>query len=269
MAVYADAGPLVPPFSVPAPGGGLRRVEALMGTVVSIDVREPVGPDLIDAAFLHLRDIDARFSPYRPDSEVSRLGRGELAESATSPDLREVLALCEDLRRTSGGAFDIQRHRADGRLDPSGLVKGWAVEAAVRILGDAGVRSFAIDAGGDVMAVGEPEPGRPWRVGIRHPDRPDRVAAVLAIRDRAVATSAAYERGDHVRDGRTREAAGELLSVTVIGPSLAWADAYATTAFAMGREGIRWVTAHPGYDIYAIVSDRAVVRSAGLDDLLL
>lgn len=240
-----------------------------MGTAIGIDVR---GADpsaaVIDSVFARLRFIDARFSTYRPDSEVSRLIRGELDEDDGSTDLRAVLGLCEDLRRTSEGYFDIRRHRPDGRPDPTGLVKGWAIEEAAFLLDEAGARDFAINAGGDIVTRGEPEPGRPWRVGIRHPKQADRVAAVLGIRDLAVATSGAYERGDHIVDPHDGLPARDLLSLTVVGPSLTYADAYATAAFAMGAAGPAWVHGHPGYGAYAIGVDRRAVWTPRIEPLL-
>ena len=169
--------------------------------------------------------------------------------------MRRVLALCDDLQRTSDGYFDARGHRVDGLLDPSGVVKGWAVEEAAWLLEAAGVRHYALDAGGDVIVRGEPEAGRAWRIGLRHPRHADRVTAVLSVGRGAVATSGAYERGGHIRDPHTgREAAG-LLSLTVVGPSLTYADAYATAAFAMGPEGLAWVARHPGYGAYACTPD--------------
>ena len=183
--------------------GDVRRVESIMGTTVSVAVRAPLVPDdVLDRFFDQLRAVDAQFSPYRADSEVSRLGRGEIAEAEASPDLRHVLSACDHLALVTDGAFDARRHRPDGRPDPSGYVKGWAIEEAAWILDSAGARNYWVNAGGDIVARGEAAPGQPWRVGIRHPDRPDRVAAVLAVSDRAVATSGSYERGDHIRDPR-------------------------------------------------------------------
>ena len=194
---------------------------------------------------------------------MSRLIRGELDEETCAPDLRAILGLCEDLRRTSGGAFDIRRHRADGRPDPTGLVKGWAIEEASLVLDAAGAADYTINAGGDIVARGEPEPGRAWRVGIRHPRLADRVAAVLAVRDLAVATSGGYERGDHIVDPRTGRPPRDLLSFTVVGPSLTYADAYATIGFVLGLDGPAWVHGHPGYGAYAITADERVVWTPG------
>ena len=239
---------------------GPHRVAPVMGTVISIDVRDAAIPEsAVDAMLARLEAIEGRFSTYRPDSEISRISRGELAEADASAEVRFVLGMCDDLHRTTGGWFDARGHRADGRLDPSGLVKGWAVEEAALILEEAGARNYSCNCGGDVIARGEPEPGRPWRVGIRHPDRADAVARVLAIRDLAVATSGTYERGEHIRDPHTGEAPRGLLSVTVVGPSLTWADVYATTAFAMGGAGPAWVATHPGYGALAITADERLV----------
>ena len=167
--------------------------------------------------------------------------RGELSEANASLDVRHVLAACDHLATVTGGAFDARRHRADGRIDPSGYVKGWAIEEAAWLLDAAGARNYWINAGGDIVARGLAATGRPWRVGIRHPDQADRVAAVLEVSDRAVATSGDYERGDHVTDPRTGRAATGLRSVTVVGPRLAFTDAYATAVFAMGLEGLTWL----------------------------
>jgi len=250
-----------------APGAPrFQRVEQIMGTAIGIDVRGAgVAPAAVDAAFALLRDVDARFSPYRPDSEVSRLIRGELDEATCAPDLRAILGLCEDLRRTSDGAFDIRRHRPDGRPDPTALVKGWAVEQASLLLDAAGATDFSINAGGDIVARGEPEPGRSWRIGIRHPRLPSEVAAVLAVRDQAVATSGGYERGDHIVDPRTGRPPRELLSMTVVGPSLTDADAYATIGFVLGLAGLAWVDRHAGYGALAITADERVVWTPVVD----
>lgn len=231
-----------------------------MGTAISLDLREPAIPaTAIDAAFEHLRDIDARFSTYRQDSEISRLGRGELSPDACSPDVRDVLQRCDALRAMSRGYFDIRAHRADGGLDPSGYVKGWAAEAAAVILDAAGAQNYCLNAGGDVIARGEPEPARPWRIGIRHPELPDQVATVLEARDVAVATSGGYERGSHITDPHTRRAPEGLLSVTVVGPRLSQADAFATAAYAMGPAGLAWIATLPGYAGCMITAERRLV----------
>jgi len=244
------------------------HAEPVMGTVFSFHLADGDGGSqaLHDAISL-LHEVDERFSPYLPDSEVSRLADGRLTESDVHPDVREVLALVDQAAMDSDGAFDARRWRADGRFDPSGLVKGWAVERAAREISSL-VDAFAIDAGGDVVVTTGPSRSRPWRIGIRHPDRPDRVAAVLEIDDGAVATSAAYERGAHILDPRDGRVPSDVRSMTVVGPDMTWADTFATAAYVMGRDGLGWVAAHPGYDALAITWDDALTWTSGLDRYL-
>ncbi|HXZ99954.1 MAG TPA: FAD:protein FMN transferase [Candidatus Binatia bacterium] len=241
------------------------RAEPVMGTVITVDVREAGDwAGAIDSLFRWFDEVDSLFSTFKAGSEVSRLARGELTEGRCQPQVREVLALCEEVTRRSQGAFDI---RADGSLDPSGLVKGWSVERAAAMLQAEGARNFFIGAGGDIAARGGPAPGQPWRVGIRHPEIAGRMAAVLEIGDLAVATSGAYERGQHIVDPRTGRPPSGLLSMTVAGPSLTYADAYATAAYVMGEPGPGWVAGIDGYAALAITADRRTVWTAGMDAL--
>jgi thiamine biosynthesis lipoprotein len=234
------------------------RVEHLMGMPVRAIVRDrgAHGPAL-DGVFAWLRWVDATFSTYDAGSEISRWGRGELALRDAHALVRDVLGRCERLRADTGGAFDI-RFRPGVPPDPSGLVKGWAVERAGARLAAAGARDFCLDAGGDVLVR-----GGPWRIGIRHPRRRDRLAGVLALRDGAVATSGAYERGAHIRDPRTGRAPAGVLAVTVVGPDLGTADAYATAAFALGAAGPAWTAGLAGYDAMTIVPDDRVRSTPG------
>jgi FAD:protein FMN transferase len=253
----------------PSPSQTLRRVEDVMGTVVSLDIREPlIDAEVVGAVFAHLRDIDERFSPYRAGSEIGRLARGELDERDCSLDVRQVLAACDHLATVTDGAFDARKHRPDGSVDPSGYVKGWALEEAGWLIDSAGGRNYWLNAGGDIVARGGSEDGGSWRVGIRHPDDPDRVAAVLRVRDRAVATSGAYERGEHILDPRSAQAPVELRSVTVVGPGLAFTDAYATAIYVMGVAGLRWLDGQTGYAALAITAGDRVVWTSGMERYL-
>jgi FAD:protein FMN transferase len=232
-----------------------------MGIPVGIGVRDALEPDVVDRAFAHLRWVDATFSTYAPDSAVNRVAAG----AEPSPQVRAILDRCEELRQRTGGAFDVH---ATGRLDPSGFVKGWALEGAAAILAAGGARNLCLHAGGDVLVRGERAPGRPWRVGIQHPLRRDRVAAVLAARDLAVATSGAYERGEHIVDPRSGRPPDGVLSVTVAGPDLGTADAYSTAAFAMGLDGPAWTATLGDYAALTILADGRVLSTPGLDRLL-
>ena len=253
----------------------MRRVEDQWGTTISIDVRDQVASSVLDECFAWFQRVDELFSTWRDDTEIMRIGRGELAADHASDEVRIVLDLAEHLRLESDGAFDItagSRAKVPPRpglapLDPSGIVKGWAVERAAEMLTAAGASCFFINAGGDVVVRGRPDDAPDgWRVGIQHPWERGLVAAVLEVVDRGVATSGRYERGDHVLDPRTGLPATSLASVTVVGPDLAIADAYATAAVVLGPgAGMRWLASCAGYEGMAITDSRAVLLTPGFD----
>jgi thiamine biosynthesis lipoprotein len=249
-----------------------RRVEAIMGTTFTLELWTPpddVDPDAIDGAFQWLHEVDARFSTYRPDSEISLLRRGELDERDASAEVRGVLAACEELRRRTDGFFDIRFGGPGTPPDPSGYVKGWAIERAAERIAAAGARDFALNGGGDLVARGRPPGSAGWRVGIRHPFERDRVAAVISVVDAAVATSGGYERGAHIRDPHTGAPPAGTVSVTVVGPSLTIADAYATAVFAMGAAGPGWLARQAGFEGCAITADGRLLTTPGFEALRL
>jgi thiamine biosynthesis lipoprotein len=213
-----------------------------MGTVFSIDVRAPgVDRHAIADVVRWLHWVDATFSTYQDGSQISRLGRGAIGLSECAEEVTEVLERCTALRAETEGFFDA---RAGGRLDPSGYVKGWAIERASDLLVRAGSTNHCVNGGGDVQCVGTPTDDREWQVGIAHPLRSGELIASVPGRTFAVATSGTAERGRHIIDPHTRKFADALASVTVIGRRLADVDAYATAAFAMGTEAEPWLAAH-------------------------
>lgn len=238
---------------------GLHHVEEVMGMSVSFDIRAPAPPAqaLRDAtAWLH--HVDDTFSTYKQNSEISRLGRAELTADRATAEVSGVLRRCRELGESTGGAFDAFNVPAPNgtTLDPSGLVKGWSIEVAADLLNQAGATNLCINAGGDIALRGQPVPGRSWRIGIRHPHRPMEQATVVHLTGpAAVATSATYERGAHIIDPRTGKPASDLLSVTVVGPDLGDADAFATAVFVMGLEGLAWIEEQDGYDAFLITAD--------------
>nr|WP_223188336.1 FAD:protein FMN transferase [Streptomyces sp. TRM68416] len=240
-----------------------------MGTVFSFDVRGG-DPGAVAAALAEavagLHRVDEVFSTYREDSEVSRLVRGELTVEECAPEVGRVLALGAEAERVSDGWFSTSY---EGRLDPTGIVKGWAVERAARTLAAAGASGVSVNGGGDVQLLGTPGPGRPWRVGVADPVRPGGLAAVVSAAgaaELAVATSGTAERGAHIVDPRTgRSAVTDLVAVTVVAPELTWADCWATAAFAMGsRAGLRWLESLPDVEALLITAGDEVRCTGGL-----
>ena len=221
----------------------------IWGTAISLDVRDEAEPAIADEVFTWFQRVDEIFSTWRPDSDVSRVARGELGLREASPELRCVLELCREVHQDSEGAFDVhvgadprvEPREGLGPIDPSGLVKGWALERAADILRGAGLTNFAINAGGDVLTRGEPSTGVRWRVGVRHPWQRSKVAMLLEVSDAGIATSGRYERGDHIIDPRTGRPATGLMAVTVIADDLALADGYATAAMVLGEQGPAWL----------------------------
>jgi thiamine biosynthesis lipoprotein len=232
----------------------VRHAEQVMGTVVSFDLRDTDAG--LERAVAWLHRADEVFSTYRPGSQIRRLGRGELTLADCDPEVAEVLALGEAARLASGGYFSVRPQGPDGLLDPSGVVKGWAVERAAAILREAGSACHSVNGGGDVQTAGEPEPGRGWSLAVAHPLHPGAFATVVHGRGIAVATSGTAERGAHILDPHTgRPADGGLASVTVVGASLTAVDIAATAAFAMGTAGKRWLERQIGLEGFAVTGD--------------
>jgi thiamine biosynthesis lipoprotein len=179
---------------------GLRHVEHAKGTVFPFDIRDTPTPAIrraLEQAVAWLHRVDENFSTYRPDSQISRLGRGEMNLADCDPEAAEVLQLCESGERISGGWFS---RAPGGRLDPTGMVKGWAIERASGILERAGARNTCVNGGGDIQLRGECAPGVPWQVGIANPLQPGGLCTLVTGRDLAVATSGTAERGAHILD---------------------------------------------------------------------
>lgn len=232
---------------------GGAHLEPCMGTLFTIDVRDAGRWDEAMAEVVGwLHRVDAVFSTFRPESDISRIRRGALAVADAGPLVAEVLGLCAEVERETDGFFS---SRWDGRLDPTGLVKGWAVERASAILRARGSANHAVGGGGDMQLAGEAAPGVPWRVGVSDPCDVTRLVAVVEGRDFAVATSGTAERGAHIVDPHTAAPAGAAAAVTVLGPSLTRADAYATAAVAMGARALGWLESVPGHEGLVIAAD--------------
>lgn len=249
------------------PLAGTRRVEHHMGTAISLHADD--APEAAaDRFFGEIRHLESHLSRFRHDSELMRIERGELALDDASPQVREVLVRCEVLRLATDGAFD-HRPEVDGRrlLDPNAFAKGWIIEQAVVHLLFAGASSYFVNAGGDVV-VGAPPAGRAsWRVGITHPDDPTAVFATVDLEQAAIATSARYERGDHIRRAGRGVDEG-LTSVSIVGPELATADALATAVYSSGEVRPSWWPADSPYGIIAVTESGQVRFTDNLTEIL-
>jgi thiamine biosynthesis lipoprotein len=247
-----DVEPLVGRFSHP-----------VMGTVVSFDLHDPVSVETMSAVTRWLDHSDRVFSTYRRDSDISRLDRGECRLADCDPDVALVLGLCAHASTITDGYFSAT---AGGHLDPSGLVKGWAIERASELLRAAGSRHHVVNGGGDIQAVGPTADGTPWRVGISDPHDGGHLLCVVDVVGRAVATSGTAERGQHVLNPRTGRPADHFASVTVISARLTDADVLATAAIARGSTALDWLEQMPGVAALLVTTDGGVERTSGWVD---
>ncbi len=232
-----------------------------MGTVFSFDIRPP-GADAVALAtaidWLHW--VDDTFSTYTSSSEIQQISRGELRLDEAAAEVREVLARCDEIEHETDLFFSAY---AAGALDPSGLVKGWAIARASDILLAAGSVNHCVNGGGDMYCAGTASPGQPWRIGIAHPLVQQRVARVIVAENLAIATSGTAERGSHIvrpsgRGGR------DVASVTVVGAELGTVDAYATAAFAMGTDATGWIESIDGFEGLVVHTDGTLWASPRL-----
>ena len=241
-----------------------RETRILMGMPITIEIIDADSDRLIDDVFAYFAAVDARFSVFKPESEISALNRGRLSVSDVSAPMREVLAIADRTKSETRGYFDIRR--PDGSLDPSGVVKGWAIRNAADLIRAAGVKNFYVDAGGDIQAGGVNAAGEPWTVGVRNPFAHHEIVKAIRPQGCGVATSGSYVRGQHIYDPhRPGQRLEDIVSLTVIGGDVLEADRFATAAFAMGRAGIHFIEERPNLEGYAIDAAGVATKTSGFD----
>jgi FAD:protein FMN transferase len=254
-------------------------VEQIMGLPVSVHLRGNGSAEPREVAvarvFAELRTIDEIFSPYRPDSDISALRRGEVSVEDCDPLVARVLDLGAEAFRRTDGYFALWRPGPDGdeELDPSGLVKGWAIQRAARHLAALGDDDYYLNAGGDIvlgLAVSDDAPAvrQPWRIGVEDPFRPGALIGVVPLAGGGLATSGLAHRGHHIVDPHTGQPATEVMSATVIGPSLLWADVFATACCAVGPDAIERLDWPAGYHAIIVTPTGEVRFSRGMRSFL-
>ena len=243
----------------------VHRVVNVMGMPVTVHVVDDTARnEAIDAVFDDFALLDRTFSPFIRDSAVSRINRGELRSEDAGHLVTQAIELCRLYEQATDGYFSAW---IDGRFDPSGLIKGWAIDRACSILDSNGYRDYFVDAGGDIQTRGRNAEGGPWRVGIRNPVERDKVARVVLASGLAVATSGTYEKGEHILDPHSGKPAKAWLSFTVAGPDIVQADVFATACFAMGAAGLDFVSHLGSYEAYAIDNHLRASYTPGFDAL--
>ncbi len=234
-----------------------------MGMPITVEIPgSDAREEFFAKVFAYFTHIDETFSTYKKTSEISAINEGILSEDAWSDEMKEVFELSEQTKKETRGYFDIKTPA--GSLDPSGLVKGWAIFNAAEILKTAGIEDFYIDAGGDIQPHGKNAEGKPWSVGIKNPFAQGEIVKVLYLSGEGVATSGSYIRGSHIYNPLdAKNPASEVVSLTVVGPNVYEADRFATAAFAMGRYGVSFIEGLPGFEAYSIDAAKVATMTSG------
>ncbi len=240
----------------------MRQTKIMMDMPITVEITDKnPSPDLFSLVYDYFIYIDNKFSVFKPTSEISQINLGKIKAADYSPDMKTVLSLCQQTKIQSNGYFEIKRR---GQLDPSGLVKGWAIYNAAQLLIQKGVKNCYIDAGGDIQIYGHNAENKPWQVGIRNPFNFNEIIKVLQLSNQGIATSGTYIRGQHVYNPqKSGQLITDIVSLTVIGPNVYEADRFATPAFAMGVQGIDFIEQLPGFEGYQIDKNGQATYTSG------
>jgi len=240
-----------------------RETRLLMGMPITVDIVDGDAPlRLVGDVFGYLREVDQRFSLFKPSSEICAINRGHVMRSEASADMQEVFAIADLTCKETNGYFDMRR--PDGSFDPSGIVKGWAIRNSAGLIRKAGVKNFYVDAGGDIQSGGVNGAGKEWKIGIRNPFNANQIIKAVTPKGRGIATSGTYVRGDHIYNPhKPGEKVADIVSLTVIGPDVLEADRFATGAFAMGKDGIDFIEAQRNLEGYAVDANGIATMTTG------
>jgi FAD:protein FMN transferase len=240
----------------------MKKTNIIMGMPITVEVVDTISGSDLNSVFTYFKSVDKRFSTYKAASEISKINKG-LPKKRWSEEMKELLALCEETKKLTKGYFDIDY---EGKLDPSGLVKGWAVHNAVKMLLDKGLKNFYIEAGGDIQAQGMNLDEQAWAVGIRNPFNIHEIVKVVRLSNQGMATSGTYVRGQHVYNPHNPgQEITNVKSLSVIADNVYEADRYATAAFAMGDHGIGFIEETPGLEGYMVNSEKVATYTSGFE----
>ena len=240
----------------------MKQTWLLMGMPVTLEVIDAAATEeIFKAVYDYFQYVDETFSTYKDYSEIMRINRGELKLEDASEDMQTIFALADQTRQETYGYFDI---RHNGTIDPSGIVKGWAIYNAAELCRRSGFENYYVDAGGDIQVAGKNDQGQAWRVGIRNPFNIHEIVKVLSVTNCGVATSGTSIRGQHIYNPKNgTQAIEDIVSMTVIGPNIYEADRFATAAFAMGKDGIAFIENLQDFEGYMIDASGIATLTSG------
>lgn len=243
----------------------MKQTRLLMGMPITVEICDSFADENIFAdVFAYFDYVEKKFSVFKDDSEISLINNGRIKEKDYSPEMKEVFSLSEATKKETEGYFDIKLK--NGKYNPSGLVKGWAIYNAAKLLKKRGFNNFYVEAGGDIQVYGKNSDGQDWRVGIRNPFNKEEIIKVVSLKDVGIATSGTYIRGQHIYNPHEiMRPITEIVSLTVIGPNAYEADRFATAAFAMGEKGIDFIERLAGFEGYMIGKNDIATMTSGFD----
>jgi thiamine biosynthesis lipoprotein len=240
----------------------MKQTKIIMGMPITIEILGANTNETFKKVFDYFKAVDKRYSTYKKESEISKINKG-LPKSKWSAEMKDVLDLCGQTKRQTRGYFNIKH---GDKLDPSGLVKGWAINNAARMLSDSGYKDFYVDAGGDIQVSGTNSDQEAWQIGIRNPFNNKEIVKVVAVTNEGVATSGTYIRGQHIYDPfKSNKEITFVKSLTVIGPNIYEADRFATAAFAMGKKGLSFINSIAGLEGYMIDENQKATFTPGFE----
>lgn len=244
----------------------MKDTQIIMGMPITIEIVDPkCTQDSLDMVFAYFRKVDDKFSTYKNESEISLINQGKISKENFSPEMKEIFELSEKTKKETRNYFNILT--PSGTYDPSGIVKGYAIHEAGKLLKKNGFANYCIEAGGDIETSGKNSALEPWTVGIRNPFKNEEIVKVLQIKDKGIATSGDYIRGNHIYNpNNPNEKLDTVASLSVIGPNIYDADRFATAAFAMGKEGIMFIENLSGFEGYMIDKNGIATMTNGFEE---
>ena len=240
----------------------MRKTKIIMGMPITIQIEDCDDTHIFDDVFNYLKNIDRVFSTYKKSSVISKINDG-LKQKYWPAEVRKIFSLAEKTKKETNGFFDIKHN---GYIDPSGIVKGYAIYQGSKLIKNAGYKNYFVDGSGDIQAMGGAKQNKYkyWLVGIRNPFEINSIVKNFKLRNKGIATSGSYIRGDHIYSPKTNDLIQEIVSLTVIASNVYEADRFATAAFAMGKNGINFIESKKSLEGYMIDQNKISTLTSGL-----
>jgi len=244
----------------------MTKTADIMGMPVRVNLADDFAKEKdIEEVFDYFWLIDERFSTYKDGSEISKINKGLLKLNEASEEMKKVLRLCEETKEETKGYFDVEKN---GKIDPSGLVKGYAIWQASLVLEKKGYKNFYVEIAGDGEVRGLNN-GEVWRIGIENPFNRMEIVKVMGLSNKGIATSGNYVRGVHIYDPLSGKGVDDIASVTVIGDNVYEADRFATAIFAMGERGIVFLENKEGLEGYMVLKNKKAIYTTGFEKFVI